>query len=543
MRERNGTLGAPWPSVDDDRGLCEFMSDIDLGAVVLDRSARVVFVNDRMLDLLERSRDDMLGREWMDVVPDSDRQGLRTLFAEVMATATPRGGQENRIVTPSGTERLLAWTCVVQVDHGGNATGVACLAHDVTSLRMVEADLMLEAAVRHRLGEACQHLAVTVTLEEAAHRVCDRISHLPCVDAARVLALVGPDDAAVVAGWGLDALLRVGQPVSVEIARQLWTRAAEGCWGSRQDRPDLDDPLGLTARAAGVKALAVGVIGRDERPAGVLLVATADPDAVRTVAVKLPPLIGFGARANAVLVDRLMARRRDHQMRAALREVIDAGAFHPHFQPIVELSSGEAVGYEALTRFASGEPPNVRFAQAWAVGMGADLELEALRAAIAGAGALPAGRWLDLNISPRLLDSAVRLADALRRADRPVVIEITEHERIADYAAVRAAASALGAEVRLAVDDAGVGIANFSHIIELRPDFVKLDASLVRRVNADLGRQALVVAMCQFARSAGCHIIAEGVESQEEASTLRQLGVEFAQGYWFGRPGAADRWS
>jgi EAL domain-containing protein (putative c-di-GMP-specific phosphodiesterase class I) len=90
--------------------------------------------------------------------------------------------------------------------------------------------------------------------------------------------------------------------------------------------------------------------------------------------------------------------------------------------------------------------------------------------------------------------------------------------------------------VRLAVDDAGAGIANFSHIVELSADFVKLDISLVRGVNRSLGRQALVVAMRHFARTAGCRLVAEGVETEDEARALTELGVEFAQGYLFGRP-------
>jgi EAL domain-containing protein (putative c-di-GMP-specific phosphodiesterase class I) len=97
--------------------------------------------------------------------------------------------------------------------------------------------------------------------------------------------------------------------------------------------------------------------------------------------------------------------------------------------------------------------------------------------------------------------------------------------------------------VRLAVDDAGVGIANFGHIVELRPDLVKIDMSLVWRVTVDLGRQALIVAMRHFARTSGCRLIAEGVESEEEAGTLTQLGVEFGQGYRFGRPEPVEHWS
>jgi EAL domain-containing protein (putative c-di-GMP-specific phosphodiesterase class I) len=114
---------------------------------------------------------------------------------------------------------------------------------------------------------------------------------------------------------------------------------------------------------------------------------------------------------------------------------------------------------------------------------------------------------------------------------------------IEDYAAVREAIAGLGHDIRLAVDDAGAGVANFGHIIELRPDFVKLDISLVRRVNANLGRQAMVVGMRHFSRTAGCRLVAEGIETDEEARTLTGLGVEFGQGYFFGHPEPVEVWA
>jgi EAL domain-containing protein (putative c-di-GMP-specific phosphodiesterase class I) len=89
--------------------------------------------------------------------------------------------------------------------------------------------------------------------------------------------------------------------------------------------------------------------------------------------------------------------------------------------------------------------------------------------------------------------------------------------------------------VELAVDDAGAGYASLRHILELRPTFAKLDISLVRGIDADELRQALAAGLVYFALRSGCHLIAEGVES-EEAGALRRLGVEFAQGYLFGRP-------
>jgi EAL domain-containing protein (putative c-di-GMP-specific phosphodiesterase class I) len=105
-----------------------------------------------------------------------------------------------------------------------------------------------------------------------------------------------------------------------------------------------------------------------------------------------------------------------------------------------------------------------------------------------------------------------------------------------DYGAFLKAVRSLGHDIRLAVDDAGAGVANFGHIIDLGPDFVKLDTSLVRRVNAHLGRQALIVGMRYFSRTSGCRLVAEGIETEAEARTLAQLGVEFGQGYWFGKP-------
>jgi EAL domain-containing protein (putative c-di-GMP-specific phosphodiesterase class I) len=303
------------------------------------------------------------------------------------------------------------------------------------------------------------------------------------------------------------------------------------------------DPIEAAMRAMGVKALAFGPIQDGDQVGGVVIAGTRDTRSATLVAEKMPALVGFGASANTHLVQRLRARRVEVDLRRSIETVLRTRAFRTVFQPIVELESGEHIGYEALTRFDSGERPDTCFGHAGAVGLGPELELATLEAAIASARELPAGRWLSLNASPRLLAGPDRLATVLGAAERPIILEITEHEKIVDYVAIRDAVRALPNRVRLAVDDAGVGIANFGHIVELRPDLVKIDISLVRRVNADLGRQALVVAMRHFARTSGCRLIAEGVESEEEARTLTELGVEFGQGYLFGRAEPVDHWA
>lgn len=88
------------------------------------------------------------------------------------------------------------------------------------------------------------------------------------------------------------------------------------------------------------------------------------------------------------------------------------------------------------------------------------------------------------------------------------------------------------------MDDAGAGFASLRHILELDPDIVKLDIALVRSIDADPARQALVVGLCHFAAHAGVQLVAEGVETRQEAEVLATLGVQFAQGYLFGKPSA-----
>jgi EAL domain-containing protein (putative c-di-GMP-specific phosphodiesterase class I) len=177
----------------------------------------------------------------------------------------------------------------------------------------------------------------------------------------------------------------------------------------------------------------------------------------------------------------------------------------------------------------------MRFADADAVGLESELETACARSALLGARALPEGTWVSVNFSPRaLLDG--RAAAAVRESTRPVVIEITEHMAIENYRAVRRALDQCGS-VRLAVDDAGAGFASLRHILELQPDFIKLDIGLVRDIDTDPARQALVAGMRHFAALTGATLIAEGVETTEQADTVGRLGVEFAQGHLFAPAG------
>jgi EAL domain-containing protein (putative c-di-GMP-specific phosphodiesterase class I) len=182
----------------------------------------------------------------------------------------------------------------------------------------------------------------------------------------------------------------------------------------------------------------------------------------------------------------------------------------------------------------------VRFAQAAAAGLASDLERATLEASFEAAGPLPASAWLSINCSPSVIADGVTLPRLLDRWAWLTVIEITEHEEIADYGSFRKAVADLGPRARLSIDDAGAGFASLRHILELGPQFVKLDMGLVRSVDVDPARQALIAGMVHFATQVGCSLIAEGVETVAEADRLQALGVRFGQGYLLGRPAAAE---
>ncbi len=228
--------------------------------------------------------------------------------------------------------------------------------------------------------------------------------------------------------------------------------------------------------------------------------------------------------------------------RDEIRSIIASRAFTTVFQPIVELESRATIGFEALTRFADGTAPDVRFAQASAAGVGLELEVATLEAAFRASEPLPANALLNVNVSPELVLAGEPLGSMLRRWSWQTILELTEHDAIDDYEVLRAAIRPLRPNVRLAIDDAGAGFASFRHILELAPDFVKLDRAIIAGLDADPARQALVAGMRHFAVTTGCQLIAEGIETAAELDALRSLGVSLGQGYYLGRPAAPD-WS
>jgi EAL domain-containing protein (putative c-di-GMP-specific phosphodiesterase class I)/CheY-like chemotaxis protein len=222
-----------------------------------------------------------------------------------------------------------------------------------------------------------------------------------------------------------------------------------------------------------------------------------------------------------------------------IRRLIDGEGIEMHFQPIVDLATGATVGAEALARFVDdlGRPPNEVFREAAEVGLGVELELTAIRMALAEVGYTPAGTYISVNASHRVAMHAGLLELLDEAPVERLVVEITEHEPVEDYDALISALRVLrGRGVRIAIDDAGAGFSSLRHTLRLEPDIVKLDISITRGIDADRGRRALASAMISFADEMEMTIVAEGIETRAEHALLRELGVPYGQGYLFARP-------
>lgn len=233
--------------------------------------------------------------------------------------------------------------------------------------------------------------------------------------------------------------------------------------------------------------------------------------------------------------------RARHRDRERILRVLGGEGLSVVLQPIVALAGGRVVAAEALSRFAAepGRSSDAWFAEAAVVGLGVELELAAIRAALEQLDALPAGVRLSLNVSPAAL-LAPALIEALAAVPGArLALELTEHAPVEDYASLGAALAELRARgVQLMIDDAGAGFASLRHVLGLHPDAIKLDRSLTRDIDSDPVRRALAASLVAFAREIGATIVAEGVETRGELEALRALGVTHGQGYYLARPGA-----
>jgi PAS domain S-box-containing protein len=420
-------------------------------------------------------------------------------------------------------------------DATGATTSYVAVQREVTREREAEAREQVRTRERTQIAEALATLHAQATPEETADAVCQQIVQLPEARSAVLLAFDPDERATPLGAAAADRRVRERHRLSGLRTAHLRSRAIQGPWVESWEA-SRGQPFSRAFQAIGIRALAYAPIRIEGVVVGLLEVGSAGGDATDRLTERLPALVEFASIASAVLGPSISSRAQLSRSRAHMQAIIDEAAFHPVFQPIVDLTSLRTIGYEALTRFDDGTEPDAQFGAAAAVGLGVELEVAALRAALTAASALPTPPWLNVNASPSVILAGEPLRSLVAGYLGPLVLEVTEHAVISDYTVFREAVGALGSNLQIAVDDAGAGFASLRHIVELRPHIVKIDRSLVAGIDGDPARQALLAGLRHFADSQGCSLIAEGIETEAERATLVGLNVRTGQGYLLGRP-------
>jgi len=259
----------------------------------------------------------------------------------------------------------------------------------------------------------------------------------------------------------------------------------------------------------------------------------------------------YEAGMHAAVVERLA-------LKADLRRAIEADEFEPHYQPIVDLASGTTVGVEALVRWRHpergllGPPAFIDLAEETSliVPIGRRVLQQACADAAAWRGRLGSGApgTVSVNLSVRQLQHPTvveDVAEALRRSGLPaeaLTLEITESTLLDDVDAAAARLTELKAlGVGVALDDFGTGYSSLSYLGRFPVDVLKIDKSFVDALGTtETDPSPLVSAIIGLGATLGVHVTAEGIETVEQLVSLRRMGCELGQGFYFARPLAAD---
>lgn len=247
--------------------------------------------------------------------------------------------------------------------------------------------------------------------------------------------------------------------------------------------------------------------------------------------------------ASLIIEPQFREEQRRESVEGRMLPVLQAGGPTVVFQPIVDLTSLQVVGAEALSRFPVewGLAPDVAFHEAHSIGVGFELEMLALERAELEARAFEG--YIGMNASAKLLLDPVYLERLSCLPLQRVLLELSEHEAVDDYDRLMAIIDPLREQgMRLGIDDVGAGFSSLRHIVLTRPDVIKLDRSIVAGAAHSSVLLTLAQSLVHLGREIGAKTVAEGIEEPADADALRGIGVEFGQGWLFGRPTAFAAW-
>ncbi|SDM64761.1 diguanylate cyclase/phosphodiesterase [Dendrosporobacter quercicolus] len=227
--------------------------------------------------------------------------------------------------------------------------------------------------------------------------------------------------------------------------------------------------------------------------------------------------------------------------------ILEQNEINTVFQPVISLTDGTVIGYEALSRGPQGsalERPSVLFETAQRLNKLWELELLCRTAALEQAKYMPPDKMLFLNVDPKIIHDVrfqkgltTDLLDKYQLDPTGIIFEITEKTSVEDYRSFRRVLDHYtGQGYKIAIDDTGSGYSGLRMLAETRPQFIKMDMQLVRDIDKDHLKQALIKAFYDFAILTNMKIIAEGIETVSELYTLIDIGIHYGQGFLLQKP-------
>lgn len=209
------------------------------------------------------------------------------------------------------------------------------------------------------------------------------------------------------------------------------------------------------------------------------------------------------------------------------------------FQPVCDLKTREIIGYEALARFPDWAvtTPRPWFEQAEELGLQKPLEILAASTAFEQLERLESHAFLSVNLSPATAASKEFGELVAGVPSERIVLEVTENATVTNYRRFTGAINHLRSMgVRIALDDAGAADVGMQHMMEIHPDIIKIDTTVIHGIAEDELRQAVAYGYSSLSKRAGAISLAEGIETEAELVMLSSLEVELGQGYLLGRP-------
>ena len=500
----------------------------------LDLTGTITLARGAGLAAVGRTSEELVGRRL-----DELESGTTRLLAQFERAL--RG--ERLFVDLALAGRVFATVVEPLRDAGGMISSLIGVSTDVTSERRLEDRAAREHRERAVVELALEGLDPLLGLDAQARAIATELVDLPDVDRVSILGFGPRGLVFLFAAEGLSVpTLTAGVRLPATRARYLRRRARQGAWVEPWDPREADGSYGLALSRVGITAVAYQPLRTAGETRGLMVLSTCQPAGVTALERHLSTYAEVGAIVSARLGPDLREREKSDVLRAEIRAVIAHQQFRAVFQPIVSLDDGLTVAYEALTRFDDNAPPERQFAEAAAVGLSPELEQATLAMALRYARALPPDVPVALNVSPALVLEPNGLRALLGGCQRSLILEISERDQIDDYSGLRAALTSFPG-VRWSIDDAGAGFASLRHCVELRPDEIKLDRSLVAGADRDPARLAAIMGFHRFAAELGARLVAEGIETDSERSALLAIGVRFGQGYLFGRAASVETWS